>query len=365
MNNMRRRKPHGSVGRFRQGFTLIELISNMLAMTLLIVGMASSIKLASLSAPQATNPVSAALSATDALELLTNDLRYALTINELTSTRVSLTLPDRDGQAPATETIVYTWSGTQGDDLVRTFNGVSTVIAADVREFSLVKHTRTVAVPTTFTESPEVRLTFYSTSSATTDWPVATKNWIGEYFLPILPLATSWKPTRVVFNAKQNGTGPGATNGVSLVEVRSATTAGLPTNTVLATQTLLESSLSTTYTQQSFTLTGVPDQPVGTGLCLVVKFSANTPSCSVQYLNSGAISITNKFVTTTNSGSSWSVGSGKSMLFEVWGTYKIQDFPAYQYFLRDIRCALRTGTSTMGRVEKSVRVLNEPQVASP
>ncbi len=340
---------------------MVELACNMVVMTLLIVGMASSIKLASLSAPHIQNPNSAALSATDAMEMLTNDLRYAQSVVSQTATQITITIPDRDGQSPSTETITYSWSGTAGAPLVRTFNGTSANIATDVHEFLLVGHTRSLALPVTYSDSPEVQLTSFTTGATTTDWGVATKNWIGEYVQPNLPSAVSWKITQVKFNAKQNGT----TTGTALVQVRTATGSGLPTTTVLASQTLLESSLATGYTQRSFTMTGVPDTAVGTGLCLVVRFSANSPSCFVQYLNSGASTGNNKFLSTTNSDAGWAVGAGKAMLFEVWGTYKTQNAQAYQYFLQDIRCALKTGTSALGKVEKVVRVLNEPQVAGP
>ena len=128
---------------------------------------------------------------------------------------------------------------------------------------------------------------------------------------------------------------------------------------------MLENTLASSYTQKTFSFTGVPDTAVGTGLCIVLKFSVNTPSCYVQYQSTGATSGNNKLVSTTSSDAGWTAGTGKSMLFEVWGTYKTQGAPQTQYFLTDIRCAVRTGTSALGRVEKSVRVLNEPQVAGP
>ena len=176
-----------------------------------------------------------------------------------------------------------------------------------------------------------------------------------------LPSAISWKITKVKFNAKQNGTNSGTT----LVEIRSAS-GGLPTTTVLDSQSMLENTLTTPgYSQKTFSFANVPATAVGTGLCIVLKFSVSSPSCFVQYLATGASSGSNTLVSTTNSDPGWTAGAGKSMLFEAWGTYRTQDAQAYQYFLQDMRCALRTGTSDLGRVEKRVRILNEPQVVGP
>ena len=347
----------------RKGYTLIELVSSLVTASVLIGGLGSAIKLATLAAPQSQNATSCALSAADAMEMLANDLRYATTVTNQSATQITITVPDRDGLSPLTETITYSWSGIAGAPLVRTFNATSSNVATDVREFSLIGHNRVVTMPTSYSDSAEVLLTSFSNpeNATTTDWSVASKAWIGEYVLPILPSALSWKITKVKFNAKQNGTNSGTT----LVEIRSAS-GGLPTTTVLDSQSMLENTLTTPgYSQKTFSFANVPDTAVGTGLCIVLKFSVSSPSCFVQYLATGASSGSNTLVSTTNSDPGWTAGAGKSMLFEAWGTYRTQNAQAYQYFLQDMRCALRTGASSVGRVEKSVRVLNEPQVGGP
>ena len=83
----------GTVGT-RHGYTLIELVSSLVTMSMLLAGMASAIKLASLAAPRGQNATSAALSTTDAMEMLTNDLRYALTVTNQTATQMTITVPE-------------------------------------------------------------------------------------------------------------------------------------------------------------------------------------------------------------------------------------------------------------------------------
>lgn len=365
---MRSAKIRANAGTFdlscpRQGYTLIELVCSLVTTSVLIAGLGSAIKLATLAAPQPQSATSSALSAADVMEMLANDLRYATSVTNQTEKQITITVPDRDGQSPLTETITYSWSGVVGSPLVRTFNASTTNVATNVHEFSLIGHNRAVSMPTTYTDSPEILLASFNNpaNATTTDWGVATKNWIGEYILPSLPSATSWKITKVKFNVKQNGTN----NGTTLVQIRSAS-GGKPTTTVLDSQSMLENTLTTPgYSQKTFSFTNVPATEPGTGLCIVLRFSVNSPSCLVQYLASGASSGSNTLVSTTNSDAGWTVGAGKSMLFEAWGTYRTQDPQAYQYFLQDIRCSLRSGTNSLGRVEKSVRVLNEPQVVGP
>lgn len=344
----------------RCGFTLVELVTNIAVITVLMAGMASTIKIARLAIPDSTSITATTINASDALEIIANDLRYATSVPTQSATSITLTVPDRDGLSPPIETIGYSWSGNVGDPLVRTFNGTATNLLKNVNQFSLVGLTRSVAMPATYTESALVPLASYSASTGLTDWGVATKAWIGEYVQPAPPAALSYKIKQVKFNAKQNT----AATGTTFVQIRSAS-GGLPTTTVLDTQTMNESALPTAYAQQTFNFTNCPSTPIGTGLCIVLKFGTNSPSCFIQHQSTGASPGTNRLVSTTNSDAGWISTATQSMLFEVWGTYLTQDAQAYQYFLKNMKISLQAGSDTRGRLETTVRVLNEPQVLIP
>jgi hypothetical protein len=144
--------------RTRMGYTLIELVSSLVTASVLIGGLGSAIKLATLATPRSQNPTACALSAADAMELLANDLRYATSVTNQSQTQITITVPDRDGLSPLTETITYSWTGMAGAPLVRTFNAISTDVATDVHEFSLIGHNRAVSLPTSYTDSAEVPL---------------------------------------------------------------------------------------------------------------------------------------------------------------------------------------------------------------
>ncbi len=338
----------------RRGLALMELTINLAITAILMLGMASAVKISLLAVPTAAGRVTTTLDASEALELVAADLRYALEVTSIGATQVTFTVPDRDGLVPATETITYSWSGTPGAPLLRSFNGAAATVLPSVYDFALTPTTRVVPLPLTYSESTESLLISYSSASSLAGFDETSTNWAGQYVIPSLPLADSWKITQVKFNAKSNGT----KNGTTLVQIRSAS-GGLPED-LLDQAVLSESNLSGNYDQQTFTFDSVPYTPISAGLCLVLQFGSNSPACTVQYRSSGASPGNCRFLSTTNSGASWSSSSSRSLLFEVWGKYKTQDAQQSQTLLADVRCALRCGTDVTSRLERTIKFLNEP-----
>lgn len=339
----------------RRGLALMELTINLAITAILMLGMASAVKISLLAVPTAAGRVTTTLDTSEALELVVAELRYATAVTSIGATQVTFTVPDRDGLAPATETITYSWSGTPGAPLLRSFNGTAATVLPNVYDFALTPTTRVVQLPLTYSESTESLLVSYSSNSSLAGFDETSLSWAGQYVIPSLPLADSWKITQIKFNAKSNGTKDGTT----LVQIRSAS-GGLPDDDLLDQAVLSESTLSENYEQQTFIFDSVPYAPISTGLCLVLQFDSNSPACSVQYRSSGANPGNCRFLSTTNSGWSWSSSSSRSLLFEVWGKYKTQDAQQSQTFLADVRCALRSGTNVSSRLERTVKFLNEP-----
>ena len=111
-------------GRRRAGFTLIEMLVSIAIMTVLVVGIASAIMLATHAAEGAGQPAALA-DAARVIDQITAELAVALSFSERTSTVVTFTVPDRDSD-DAPETIRYAWSGVDGDPLTRQYNGGAT-----------------------------------------------------------------------------------------------------------------------------------------------------------------------------------------------------------------------------------------------
>ncbi|MBT3201555.1 MAG: hypothetical protein HN350_16760 [Phycisphaerales bacterium] len=75
--------------------------------------------------------------AADVIDEISTDLNLAESFSERTSTAVTFSVPDRNGDGQP-ETIRYSWSATPGDSIMRAYNGGAEVaIADDVRHFSL------------------------------------------------------------------------------------------------------------------------------------------------------------------------------------------------------------------------------------
>jgi prepilin-type N-terminal cleavage/methylation domain-containing protein len=347
------------------GFTLLEMLVALPVMALLMVGLGSAIKIAAQAVPNGTGIASTTLSAREVLDLVTADLTYATAITTDVTTagaanQLTFNIPDRDGQAPATETVTYSWSGTAGAPLTRTFNGTTTTIAPSVQEFSLAYDKRSKALPTTYSAGAE---TLLISSDGLGLFPpnnnITNTNWVGQYFQPILASNVhSWNVTRVQLYLKSSS----STDGQNLIQIRPAA-GGLPTSSILAQTTLLESSLASSYQLTSIGFSSAPYVSPATGLCLVVEWQANGTSCVVQGWGSSAAN--SNLVSTTDGGSTWTAPSGDSLRYYIYGTVQTANPTAYQYLLTGIRCTLRTGSDPTSRLNTTVRVLNEPPVTGP
>ena len=122
--------------RTRGGFTLIELVISSVSASLLMAGMGSAMFLA-MKAAETDTSVMNTLEAGWVLDEMITELQTALYFKERTATSVKFVVADQteDGN---TETIHYSWSGTAGDPLTRTFNSQSAVdVAEDVQAFAL------------------------------------------------------------------------------------------------------------------------------------------------------------------------------------------------------------------------------------
>jgi hypothetical protein len=345
---------------------LLEIVVALPIMALLMVGLGSAIKIAAQAVPNGTGIAATTLSAREVLDLVTADLTYATAITTDVTTagaanQLTFNIPDRDGLAPTTETVTYSWSGAAGAPLTRTFNGTTTTIAASVQEFSLAYDKRSKALPQSYSAGAEtLLLSSDGLNLFPTDNDITSSNWVGQYLQPILASNVhSWNVTRVQLYLKKSS---GTPNGQSLVQIRAAS-GGLPTPLVLAQTTLLASSLGGSYSLQSMSLSGVPYISPSAGLCLVVQWQANGTSCIVE---SWGTSASNSYmVSTSNGGSTWSAPAGNGLMYYFYGTVQTPDPTAYQYLLTGIRCTLRIGNDPTSRLNTNVRVLNEPAVTGP
>jgi prepilin-type N-terminal cleavage/methylation domain-containing protein len=140
------RNPQSAIDRaFRPGYTLIELVMAMAIAGILLMGMSASIVIASRCVSEGYDVVGLALRTSDALGEVNSDLSTAEDFLDRTSSSVTFTVPDRDGDG-VSETVKYWWTGSSDGRLMRQVNGgPEVVLAENVRQFALTYGLTTMA----------------------------------------------------------------------------------------------------------------------------------------------------------------------------------------------------------------------------
>jgi prepilin-type N-terminal cleavage/methylation domain-containing protein len=343
------------------GFTLVEVVLAIVVLSVLLLGMHSAMLLAWRASPQRDSVNSATTSAAAAIDLLASELALATSITAATDSSVRFVVPDRTGDG-APDTIQYSWSGSKGDPLLRTINNAAATVAANLAEFQLTYEKRSQPLPTTYTESGEVTLSYYDSLNLLNlgNFAVKDNQFVGQCFKPSLPHgATHWRVTRTMLRMRSRG----STGGETRIQLRG--TNGTTPTTILEEVLLLESSLGSAYSWREFTFSNVGGRPAGSSLCLVAQWSKDADACDIEYQNLLASAGNSDLVQTTNGGATWTAPAGQDLQYYIYGTYSTPDPVEHVYWLTGVGCALRCGNDAQARVQTTIRLLNEPQVPGP
>jgi prepilin-type N-terminal cleavage/methylation domain-containing protein len=351
------------------GYTLVELLVALTIASTLLLAMGSILIVSTRAIPNGNSRSASVLAGSRALSSISSDVYYATTITEMTPTSITFTVPDRIGTGQP-QAVRYGWSGNPGDPLTRQFNGGNIVnVLSSVQSFALTYDKGAVVAPTTYSTSAETLLASYVTSSGLANFGMASGAWPGQYISPSLPSGTaSWSVTRVMLQAEVNGTNTGQ----SLVQLRAVDASGHPTSTILDQQTLLESSLTNSYTWQTFTFANATGLSPSQSIAVVVQWVSDTYSCNIQYQGAGLLGlggIVGSLLGTGNmvqwNGSAWSSVAGCNLNFYLYGTYTTPNPTSYNYYLKDVRCSLQTLGDPSTQSSTLIRVISEPQISGP
>ena len=119
-----------TTGRRRPGgFTLMEMVTSCLVISLIMVSLGYALKLALVSTGSGAAQAAATLDAGDVVGRVTDDLNEAINFTEKTSNSVTFTVPDRDGDKND-EKIRYVWWPTNGTYTIPGSGGSSGVRTA-------------------------------------------------------------------------------------------------------------------------------------------------------------------------------------------------------------------------------------------
>ncbi len=261
----------------------------MAVMSILLVAMASAIVIAAHALPDPDRPTTRLIRTAEVVNDLLAELEEARYVTHHDAQSIAFTVADRDGDGSA-ERVRYSWSGTAGDPLRRTYNGGAAVdVIASVEQLALgYGYTAiTEEYPGPPVEGEETLLASYTGSADIRDQTIERKDWAGQYVSPSLPAdAISYRVTRAYLSMRMAGWGSPSMN---YVEIRPAGADGLPTETVLAQTELSESSLSYFYAQWvEIALAQTQSLPASEPACLVLRHSGSgDDSGRVEFDNGG------------------------------------------------------------------------------
>lgn len=125
------------------GYTLAEMMIALTSASVLMVGLAGALLIASRSFEGNSRAVDRSRAA-EALSELTADLRQATSFASRGATSATFTVPDRNNDL-AEETITYAWTGLPAGELTYSINGgPATTILTDIQDFRLTYLSRFV-----------------------------------------------------------------------------------------------------------------------------------------------------------------------------------------------------------------------------
>jgi hypothetical protein len=304
--------------RRRSALTLIELTMSLAIVTFIVAAKAMSNDSSNLGADATT--------ARSAASVVIDDLKMATAITEQTATAVTMTVPDRDGDGNP-ETIRYSWSGTAGDSLMRSYNGgTAGAIATNVRALNFTYLTKTVGKPPPVTSAEASWKTH--TGGTVTNSVLDASSWAAEYFKPTLTSTantstTAWTVSRVQVLLQRNLVALGTIT----VGIYYADSAKKPTGGALQTTTTAMVNILSSGTQWTeFAYASPANLDPSKAICIVISYATVLGSGGYVAYDSASSDTSISWTTSADGGSTWAAPvTTKSMQFKLWGTSTTQD----------------------------------------
>ncbi|MCP4592724.1 MAG: hypothetical protein GY842_18470 [bacterium] len=333
-------------------------------MSILLAAMLSAIVVASHAMPDAASPAGTAIRTAEAADILVEELSSALWITDRQSNSVSFTVPDRDGDG-APETIMYSWSGTPGDPLLRKYSGggeSAEEFLADVHDFQLGYEitTETEEYPGLPVEGAEELLMSYNSGYDLADARIEAGKWWGQFFKPTFPPeAVSWRVNRVFFYAKLHDNNATTTR----IQLRLPAADNTPSDTIVDETTHPQLSLTASFQWVEKVFANAGRLSVGQGLCLTFITDDNK-SAKLRYRK--------KDVVLSDAGLSYDkpdwdpVVTDEALLFYVYGSFATPGPPqtATRRYVSAVRMILQAGEQLTSRVATTVQTVNSPELLS-
>ncbi len=364
----------------RRGFTLVEVIMNLVVLAMVMGILSSAVLVASHAVPDDASPLQSTSNAYPAAERLASELYTAIAVTDHDARMIEFTVRDRDNDGQP-ETIRYEWSGTAGDSLRRTVNGgTDAPVAADVHEFELDylirETTTTVQVTNLVVGAEELVASFDSWTGAflqtLTDNDVARTTWQATGFDLTPPAnATALTFTRASMLLGRRGAAATATTySIAIHPSASITLLSQPLGTPLGTPTTFASSAVPSVYQWTPLLFGSDVSTTdlsSTRYWLILK--ANGSNAIYAQGRNGTLAPGNGTFHrwSTDSGTSWlpllTLLDQNELRFFLYGSYtteSTEDQSTVHRNLTGVSCRIQVGAEPSAAIETTVQILNEP-----
>ncbi len=311
--------------------------------------------------PQEDQDTDPARVAASGLARLTEDLQHAIRLSSVSATSITVQLADRTGDGVA-ESVTYSWSGTAGAPLIRTYNLTTTEnIVQNVRSVAFTADTFAAARTSAgaAVEGSEQLLEEYNPSSTGSGGgvDVTSLSTPGLYVQPALPAdATSWRPTRILIKADKETGGRTTT-----LNIRKVDTNRRP---VLANlwSTGATNTSADNQTWRTISLSSLPAMSAGDGLAFLLATSSLTASTKV-YPDTGVLTPHGAYVLTTNSGLSWTFTRGSAFPFRLYGCVTRPTTTSTSYNRVDrIEVRLKVNSDSAAELRTSIALSGRPEI---
>lgn len=124
--------------RRRRAFTLIEFTASIAIMTILLGATLSAVMISSQALPGRNGAEEQIIAIGSAISAMERDIRSATSISAISANQIEFAVGDRGHGVAGPETVLYCWSGVDGEPLLRKYNGgTGCVCVANVAEFSV------------------------------------------------------------------------------------------------------------------------------------------------------------------------------------------------------------------------------------
>jgi prepilin-type N-terminal cleavage/methylation domain-containing protein len=338
-------------------FTLIEVLMATVVMGIIMGALGSLFLLAGNTVASRASALDYPTQAADGLRDLADDLTFAQTLGIRERTRMVVTTQDRGSGGQA---IVYEWSGTPGEPLVRTDpDGNQTIIIAGVRSLSFTYDIRVETQPlsSSIVQLPEQVVFSYDPGfTLLQNLTFGKDSGYQMAFTPTLPSGTiSWVPTRFQLRAGYNL----LADGTNTLAFGSTDTNGKLSRTDW-TGAMNDSSLGLALDWRAFSLGLTTTYSPTSRVALQVMCTGGLDGVTLS-ASSGAQpgTVMHK---TTNEGDSWSTYNG-SMALQVWGRpWAMVNTSVTRNFVERVNATIVAGSDSAPSYRFSAALPNRPEV---